>query len=180
MRICGCSTEADKRSLGTDSLGIRDAKPPPRSASHSRMPSVQQGPYVRQCQKCQEPLEHPFGAFGTPLGRVFGKHTRSRRTDVEKLTGRINAPVQGTGADGLKLALALLWERRDECPRAVLVLVCHDEIVVECDEDRGEETKRWLEKAMIEGMDTVLNGTDEVVVPVEVEARIASSWGDGG
>src|SRR3712207_7964408 len=42
-------------------------------------------------------------------------------------------------------------------------------------EDRGEETKRWLEKAMIEGMDTVLNGTDEVDVPVEVEARIARS-----
>jgi hypothetical protein len=37
-----------------------------------------------------------------------------------------------------------------------------------------------LEKAMIEGMDTVLNGTDEVDVPVEVEARIARSWGDGG
>jgi hypothetical protein len=25
----------------------------------------------------------------------------------------INAPVQGTAADGLKLALALLWERSD-------------------------------------------------------------------
>jgi DNA polymerase I-like protein with 3'-5' exonuclease and polymerase domains len=28
--------------------------------------------------------------------------------DVERLTDRLNAPVQGTGADGLKLALALL------------------------------------------------------------------------
>ena len=103
-----------------------------------------------------------------------------RRTDVRRLTDRLNAPVQGTGADGLKLALALLWERRDEFSGAAPVLVCHDEIVVECDEDRGEETKRWLEKAMTEGMDTVLNGTDEVDVPVEVKARIARSWGDGG
>jgi hypothetical protein len=31
--------------------------------------------------------------------------------------------------------------------------VCHDEVVVECDEDRGEETKRWLEKAMVDGME---------------------------
>ena len=38
--------------------------------------------------------------------------------DGERLTDRLNAPVQGTGADGLKLALALLWERRDECPGA--------------------------------------------------------------
>ena len=32
---------------------------------------------------------------------------------------------------------------------------------------------------MIEGMDTVMNGTDEVHVPVEVEARIARSWREG-
>jgi DNA polymerase I len=80
---------------------------------------------------------------------------------VQRLTDCLNAPVQGTGADGLKLALALLWERRDMCPRALPILVCHDEVVVECDENRGEETKRWLEKAMIEGMDTVLNGINE-------------------
>jgi DNA polymerase I-like protein with 3'-5' exonuclease and polymerase domains len=57
--------------------------------------------------------------------------------------------------------------------------VCHDEIVVECDEDRGEETKRWLKTVMIEGMDAIMNGTDEEEVPVEVEAWIARSWGDG-
>ncbi len=95
------------------------------------------------------------------------------------LDERLNAPVQGTAADGLKLALALLWERSDECPGAVPVLVCHDEVVVECDEDRCEETKRWLEKAMIEAMDAVMNSAGEARVPVEVEARIARSWGEG-
>jgi DNA polymerase-1 len=35
--------------------------------------------------------------------------TGRRRTNVESLTDRLNAPVQGTAADGLKLALALLW-----------------------------------------------------------------------
>jgi DNA polymerase-1 len=105
--------------------------------------------------------------------------TGRRRTDVERLTDRLNAPVQGTAADGLKLALALLWEQRSECPGATPVLACHDEVVVECDEDRGEETKRWLEKAMIEGMDAVMNSAGEVCVPVEVEAQIARSWGQG-
>jgi DNA polymerase I len=113
---------------------------------------------------------------GTETRTLLGR----RRMNIERLTDRFNAPVQGTGADGLKLAMILLWERRDECSEATPVLVCHDEIVVECDEDRGEETKRWLEKAMIEGMDTGLNGTDEVDVPVEVKSRIARSWGDGG
>jgi DNA polymerase I len=100
--------------------------------------------------------------------------------DVEKLTDRLNAPVQGTGADGLKLALALLWERRNECPGVVPVLVCHDEVVVECDAERAADAKAWLEGAMIEGMDAVINGTGEVDVPVEVETRIARSWGEGG
>jgi DNA polymerase I len=100
--------------------------------------------------------------------------------DVERLTDRLNAPVQGTGADGLRLALTLLWERRDECPGAVPVLVCHDEVVVECEAERAADAKAWLEKAMIEGMEAVLNGTDEVHVPVEVEGRIARSWGEGG
>jgi DNA polymerase I-like protein with 3'-5' exonuclease and polymerase domains len=61
----------------------------------------------------------------------------------------------------------------------VPVLVCHDEIVVECDVEQAADTKAWSEKAMIEGMDTVVNGTDEVYVPVEVEGRIAKSWGEG-
>jgi|SRR5215217_6827582 len=106
--------------------------------------------------------------------------TGRRRTNVERLTDRLNAPVQGTGADGLKLALTLLWERRGECLSAVPVLVCHDEVVVECDADRAPDVETWVEKAMIEGMDTVLDGTGETRVPVDVEARIARSWGDEG
>jgi DNA polymerase I len=104
--------------------------------------------------------------------------TGRRRMDVQKLTDRLNAPVQGTGADGLKLALALLRERRDECTSAVPVLVCHDEIVVECNAEQAMKAKAWLERAMVEGMDTVVNGTDEGHVPVEVDARIARSWGE--
>jgi DNA polymerase I-like protein with 3'-5' exonuclease and polymerase domains len=90
--------------------------------------------------------------------------------DVEKLSDRLNAPIQGTGADGLKLALALLWERRNECPGALPIIVCHDEIVVECGSFCAADAKAWLERAMIEGRAAVLNGADEVYVPVEVEA----------
>jgi DNA polymerase-1 len=97
--------------------------------------------------------------------------------DVQKLTDRLNAPVQGTGADGLKLAL--LWELRDGCPGAVPILVCHDEVVVECDADQTEDVKVWIKKAMIEGIDAIMHGRGEVNVPVEVEARIGRTWGEG-
>ena len=52
--------------------------------------------------------------------------------------------MQGTGADGLKLAL--LYERRDECPGAVPILAVHDEIVVECDEGEAEKVEAQLLK----------------------------------
>ena len=104
-----------------------------------------------------------------------------RRRGVERLTDRLNSPVQGTGADGLKLALALLWERRDECPGGVLVLACHDEIVVECDEGDAKKVEAWLKKAMIDGMDEVVNsGLDTEhpdLVPIEVDVEILKSWG---
>jgi DNA polymerase I len=109
--------------------------------------------------------------------------TGRRRTGVTKLTERLNSPVQGTGADGLKLALALLYERRDECLGAVPILAVHDEVVVECDEEQAEEVKAWLVKAMVDGMEEVLNSgldTDNLErVPVKVEAEVVDSWGEG-
>jgi DNA polymerase I len=104
--------------------------------------------------------------------------TGRRRKDVERLTDRLNAPVQGTGADGLKLALSLLWERRDECPGAVPIIVCHDEVVVECNADKAEEAKEakeWLDQAMNDGMDAVVNVT-EPHIHIEVEASVFKTW----
>jgi hypothetical protein len=69
-----------------------------------------------------------------------------------------------------------LWERRNESPQAVPVLVCHNEVVVECDVEQAGEAKAWLEKAMVEGMDADLGYVGEKHMPVE--PRIASSWGE--
>jgi DNA polymerase-1 len=104
--------------------------------------------------------------------------TSRRRKGITKLTERLNSPVQGTGADGLKFALALLYERRDECLGAVPILAVHDEIVVECDEDQVKQTEAWLKEAMVEGMDAVLNSPEVKgsYVPVEVEVETTKSW----
>ena len=59
-------------------------------------------------------------------------------------THRLNSPVQGTEADGAKLAMALLWERRHLCPGAFPVLFCHDEIVVEASADQADAAAAWL------------------------------------
>ncbi len=89
----------------------------------------------------------------------------------------MNHPVQGSAADGQKLALALLWERREECPQAFPILVVHDEIVVECAAERAEEAKAWLVSAMVDGMNAIVNA-DEPRMSIEVEASVANSWAE--
>jgi DNA polymerase-1 len=91
--------------------------------------------------------------------------------DDEPYTFRLNSPVQGTGSDGLKMALALLWERRADGPGAFPVLAVHDEIVVECDAGRSGEAAAWLKRAMLDGMAPLVEP-----VPVEVEVKAGPTW----
>jgi DNA polymerase-1 len=110
-------------------------------------------------RSCESPIE-----TRTLAGR--------RRLDVKAFTEKLNTPVQGTGADGLKLALALLWERRDQVPGAFPVLAVHDEIVVEADADLADAVAAWLKTAMVEAMAPLIDP-----VPVEVEVQVARTWG---
>src|SRR5690606_13480086 len=95
-----------------------------------------------------------------------------RRLDVRRFTEKLNSPVQGTGADGLKLALALLWERREEVPGTFPVLAVHDENVVEADVGLADAAAEWLRAAMVEAMAPLIDP-----VPVVVEVKIARTWG---
>jgi DNA polymerase-1 len=85
---------------------------------------------------------------------------------------RANFIVQGTGGDGIKLALALLWERRAICSHAFPVLAVHDEIVIEVDEDKAQQAADWLMTAMIDAMRDILDP-----VPCAVETKISKTWG---
>jgi DNA polymerase-1 len=85
---------------------------------------------------------------------------------------KANYVIRGTGGDGLKLAQALLWERRDQAPGAFPVMALYDEIVVECDADQGDHVRAWLEAAMIDAMAPLL-----APVPVVVEVTVAQTWG---
>ena len=108
--------------------------------------------------------------------------TGRRRTGVTKLTERLNSPVQGTGADGLKLALALLYERRGECPERSPSSPSTMRLSSSAPRSRPRRL-RLLVKAMVDGMEEVLNSgldTDNLErVPVKVEVEVVDSWGEG-
>jgi DNA polymerase-1 len=98
-----------------------------------------------------------------------------RKRLVDGLTAALNTPVQGTGADGLKAAVALLYKRlleRGLWGQVRIVLLVHDEIVVEAPEALAWEATLLLTEAMREGMGAIVKG-----VPIEVEAGIYSDWG---
>ncbi|MCD8487915.1 MAG: bifunctional 3'-5' exonuclease/DNA polymerase [Desertifilum sp.] len=93
------------------------------------------------------------------------------RPDVTKL---LNTPVQGTGADMVKLALSLLYEEPlREYLGYKFIAVIHDEIILEVSAENAEVTKHLLQEKMEEAGRYYLK-----VVPVVAEAKIADSWGE--
>jgi DNA polymerase-1 len=86
-------------------------------------------------------------------------------------TNRLNSPIQGSAADGLKLALIKLWETRHQI-NAYPVLTVHDEIVIEAPKELAEKAAKWLKKCMEDGMGEFLHE-----IPVAVDITAKESWG---
>jgi DNA polymerase-1 len=110
----------------------------------------------------------PTGELRTPQGRRIhpGGHISA--------TTALSYVCQGVEADGLKLALVLLWERRAACPGAVPVLAVHDEIVVEAPAGQEVAATVWLTDAMADGMAECLGP-----VPVgRLDPRVRDTWAD--
>lgn len=84
-------------------------------------------------------------------------------------TQRLNLPIQGSAAEGLKEALALLVERMKDTWK--LVAVVHDEILLEVPEDESEKAKNILESCMIEGMQIIVKD-----IPIVVDSTISNNW----
>ena len=85
------------------------------------------------------------------------------------MTQRLNLPIQGSAAEGLKEALALLVERLKDSWK--LVAVVHDEILLEVPEYESEEAKNILESCMIEGMKTIVED-----IPIIIDSSISNNW----
>ena len=60
-----------------------------------------------------------------------------------------NAPIQGTAADIIKLAMIRVFETlKREVPEARLILQVHDELIVECNEADALKVSKLLETEM--------------------------------
>ncbi len=80
-----------------------------------------------------------------------------------------NAPIQGTAADIIKLAMIKVFERLEkELPTASLILQVHDELIVECDEKDKDKACRILK----EEMESAAN----MAVPLTADAASGKNW----
>lgn len=99
----------------------------------------------------------------TILGRVLKAYT---------FTDAANYPIQGTGADLLKLSVLVFDnELKRENLKAKVVNLVHDEIVVECKEEDAEKVKNILEISMKKAGSMVLSH-----VHLDVELFVNKNW----
>ncbi len=83
----------------------------------------------------------------------------------------INAPIQGTAADIIKLAMLELPDKLEATGmQAVMLLQVHDELVFECPEDELQETADLVEK--------VMQNAYELVVPLKTDTKVGENWAD--
>jgi DNA polymerase-1 len=114
----------------------------------------------------------------TEAGRATQRETRTlggRRRLLDPKTPlmhRLNSPVLGTEGDAAKTALALLWERRDQCPGARPVAFVHDEILVEADAEVAGQAGEWVRRSMHDALQPLIDP-----VPCEVEVQVGQTWG---
>lgn len=81
----------------------------------------------------------------------------------------LNAPIQGTAADIIKLAMIKVCERIEkEAPDARLILQVHDELIVEAPVMQAELVK----KLVVEEMENAA----AISVPLKVDANIGKDW----
>lgn len=115
------------------------------------------------------------GYVETLLGRrrYFPNLSRQTNTAIRNREEReaINAPIQGTAADIIKVAMIRLPAAlRAEGLSAKMLLQVHDELVLECPADELEPTAVTVRQ--------VMESAHTLSIPLLTEARSGKNWGD--
>jgi DNA polymerase I len=94
---------------------------------------------------------------------------RNRRQMAERMA--LNAPIQGSAADVIKLAMIELQRALDASGlRTELLLQVHDEVILEVPEDELDRARSLVV--------ATLSGVVDLAVPLEVDTAIGATWFD--
>ncbi|CAN5257353.1 DNA polymerase I [soil metagenome] len=129
-------------------------------------------PVIRRYTTEMKILARDQGFVTTLLGRrrylpELVARNQALRSSGERMA--INMPIQGTAADGMKIAMVRIDEAlRERELRSQMLLQVHDELIFETDED---------ELAQLAGMvRDIMRSALPLDVPLEVDLKVGSNW----
>ena len=101
--------------------------------------------------------------------RYLGAELNSRNANIREFAARaaINAPLQGTSADIIKMAMVDLFEKLKNY-KSKMILQIHDELVLEVPKDEVDIIKPIVIKAM--------EINQPLRVPLKVEVGVGKTW----
>ena len=113
---------------------------------------------------------------------IFGRriHLRSindKNFNVRSFQERaaINAPIQGSAADIIRLAMIKIDNILEEKQKAKMLLQIHDELIFECQKKDEEEVKKIIKDAMV----SISNSDQHMFsIPLEVSINSGNNWGE--
>ncbi|MDS1308543.1 MULTISPECIES: DNA polymerase I [Marinobacter] len=116
---------------------------------------------------------HDDGYVETLFGRrLYLPEINARNKQLQQAAERtaINAPMQGTAADIIKLAMIEVerWLLAEHPDTARMTMQVHDELILEVKEEAVDEIREGLIKRM--------SGAAKLAVPLLVEAGVGDNW----
>ena len=133
-------------------------------------------PGVKSYLEATKEQARKLGYVQTVLGRrrflpEIGSANRMVREAAERMA--INAPVQGSSADIIKVAMINLYrEMGGRNLKSRMLLQVHDDLLFEVPEGEVEEMKSLVARFMSEAV--------ELCVPLKIDIKLGRNWGEMG
>jgi DNA polymerase-1 len=131
-------------------------------------------PGVKQYLEATKKKARQEGYVQTILGRrrsipEINSQNRQVREAAERMA--INMPVQGTSADIIKIAMINLDREMEKRQlKSKMLLQVHDELIFEVPQAEVEEMRQLASKLM--------SSTLELSIPIKVDIKVGSNWGE--
>ena len=131
-----------------------------------RYPQVKH--YMDETKQSAKKMGYVETVFGRRLYLADIESSNYQRRQYAERSA-INAPMQGTAADLIKMAMVLLHQKiREESFEAKIIMQVHDELVIEVNENQQDELSELTKNIMSE--------ISKLDVDLKVDADIGNNW----
>ncbi len=176
------ASEEDRRSAkainfgliyGMSAFGLGKALGIPRNMAQEYIDSYfAKYPGVKLYMEQTKEIAREKGFVETLFGRRLylpGIHSGRTRQAAERAA--INAPMQGTAADIMKIAMINIqdWLEKEKI-KAKMILQVHDEVILEVATKEADSVATKISE--------IMSKAAKLSVPLEVESGIADNWGE--